>query len=157
MYCSNCAKEVASGLSFCNHCGFRLKGERGDSESKSSEVKPGLLVSAMVGLFILGLVAIAILIGVMKVIAGFETPIVYAFTIFSFVLLLMIEGLLTWMLLRRKKVEKEVSNTNQLNEQGVKEMYAAPTRGLSEPTFQPVSSVTEHTTRTLEHVPKNNQ
>jgi len=157
MYCPNCAKEVTSGLSFCNHCGFRLKGARDNDDVKSSEVKPGLLVSAMVGLFILGLVAIAILIGVMKVIAGFDPSIVFAFTIFSFVLLLMIEGLLTWMLLRGKKAEKEVSNTNQLNEQGVKEMYAAPTRGLSDPTFQPIASVTEHTTRTLEHVPKNNQ
>lgn len=157
MYCPNCAKEIASGLSFCNHCGFRLKGTTDSDDVKSSEVKPGLLVSAMVGLFILGLVAIAILIGVMKVIAGFDVPIVYAFTIFSFVLLLMIEGLLTWMLLKGRKVEKAVGNTNQLDEQGAKEMYAAPTRELSEPTFQPVSSVTEHTTRTLEHVPKNNQ
>src|SRR5687768_5304669 len=145
MYCPNCAKEVTSGLSFCNHCGFRLKGARDNDDVKSSEVKPGLLVSAMVGLFILGLVAIAILIGVMKVIAGFDPSIVFAFTIFSFVLLLMIEGLLTWMLLRGKKAEKEVSSTNQLDEQGVKEMYAAPTRELSEPTFQPVASVTEHT------------
>lgn len=156
MYCPNCAKEVTGGLSFCNHCGFRLKGARDDDVVEPSEVKAGLLVSAMVGLFILGLVAIAILIGVMKVIAGFDTAIVYAFTIFSFVLLLIIEGLLTWMLLRGK-VEKEVSSTNQLDEQGVKEMYAAPTRELAEPTFQPVASVTEHTTRTLEHVPKKNQ
>ena len=156
MYCPNCTKEIAGGLSFCNHCGFRLKGAR-DDEVNSSEVKPGLLVSAMVGLFIFGLVAIAILIGVMKVIAGFDPSRVFAFTIFSFVLLLMIEGLLTWMLLRGRKVEKEVSSTNQLDEQGVKEMYAAPTRELSESTFQPVASVTDHTTRTLEHVPKNNQ
>jgi uncharacterized protein YneF (UPF0154 family) len=152
MYCSSCAKEVVAGLSFCNHCGHRLV-----DNDKSSEVKPGLLVSAMVGLFILGLVAIAILIGVLKVIAGFNPSIVLAFTIFSFVLLLMIEGLLVSMLFRRKKEKNEVSDTNLLNEQSVKEMYAAPTRGLSESTFQPVSSVTEHTTRTLEQVPKNNQ
>lgn len=157
MYCSNCAKEVVGGLSFCNHCGFKLHGARDDDDVKSSEVKPGLLVSAMVGLFILGLVAIAVLIGVMKVIAGFELPIVYAFTIFSFVLLLMIEGLLTWMLLRRRKVEKEVSSTDRPNEQAIKEIYNTQTLALSEPTFQPIPSVTEHTTRTLEHVPKNNQ
>jgi hypothetical protein len=157
MYCSNCTKEVVDGLSFCNHCGFRLKGARDNDDVKSSEVKPGLLISAMVGLFILGLVAIAILIGVMKVIAGFDLSIVFAFTIFSFVLLLMIEGLLTWMLLKRKKVEKEVSVTNRQKEQAGKEIYTTQTLELAEPTFQPVASVTEHTTRTLEHVPKNNQ
>jgi hypothetical protein len=87
----------------------------------------------------------------------FEPPILLAFTLFSFVLLFMIEGVLTWMLLRRRKVERDVSTPNQPNEQPIKEIYTAPTRGLSEPTFQPVSSVTEHTTRTLEHAPKNNQ
>ena len=155
MYCSSCAKEVVAGLTYCNHCGHRLNGAKVDNLIKSSEVKPELLVSAMVGLFILGLVAIAVLIGVMKRV-DFEPPFLLAFTIFSFLLMLMIEGVLTWMLLRRKKVEKEVSAPNQLNEQTRKEIYTAPTRGLSEPTFQPVSSVTEHTTRTLEHVPKNN-
>jgi hypothetical protein len=156
MYCSSCAKEVVAGLTYCNHCGHRLNGAKVDNLIKSSEVKPELLVSAMVGLFILGLVAIAVLVGVMKRV-DFEPPYLLAFTIFSFLLMLMIEGVLTWMLLRRKKVEKEVSAPNQLNEQTRKEIYTAPTRGLSEPTFQPASSVTEHTTRTLEHAPKNNQ
>lgn len=154
MYCPNCTKEIAGSLSFCNHCGFKLKEAR--DSSKSSEVKPELLVSAMVGLFICGLVAIAMLIGVMKVVAGFDLSIVFAFTIFSFVLMLMIEGLLTWMLLKRKKVEKEVGITNRQNEQAGKEIYTTQALELGEPTFQPVSSVTEHTTRTLEHVPKNN-
>jgi uncharacterized protein YneF (UPF0154 family) len=125
-----------------------------DNVIKSSEVKPELLVSAMVGLFILGLVAIAVLIGVLKQVAGFDPEFLTIIIIFSFVMMLMIEGLLAWMLLRRRKVEKEVSAPNQLNEQAIKEIYAAPTRGLSEPTFQPVSSVIEHTTRTLEHIPK---
>ncbi len=156
MYCSSCAKEVVAGLTYCNHCGHRLNGAKVDNLIKSSEVKPELLVSAMVGLFILGLVAIAVLVGVMKRV-DFEPPFLLAFTIFSFLLMLMIEGVFIWLLLRRKKVEKEVSAPNQLNEQTRKEIYTAPTRGLSEPTFQPVSSVTEHTTRTLEHVPKNNQ
>jgi uncharacterized protein YneF (UPF0154 family) len=142
-------------LSYCNHCGFRLSGARGDEGINSSEVKPELLVSAMVGLFILGIVAIAVLIGVMKRV-DFELPFLLAFTIFSFVMMLMIEGVLTWMLLRRRKFQKEVNISNQLNEQAIKEIYTAPTRGLSEPTFQPVSSVTEHTTRTLDRVPKIN-
>jgi hypothetical protein len=133
-----------------------LNGAKVDSLIKSSEVKPELLVSAMVGLFILGLVAIAVLVGVMKRV-DFEPPILLAFTMFSFMLMFMIEGVLTWMLLRRRKVERDVSTPDQPNEQPIKEIYTAPTRGLSEPTFQPVSSVTEHTTRTLEHAPKNNQ
>jgi uncharacterized protein YneF (UPF0154 family) len=96
------------------------------------------------------------LVGVLKRV-DFEPPLILAILMLSFVLMFMIEGVLTWMLLRRKKVEKVESTRNQLNEQAIKEIYTAPTRGLSEPTFQPASSVTEHTTSTLEHVPKNNQ
>jgi type VI protein secretion system component VasK len=154
MYCPSCAKEVVAGLTYCNHCGHRLNGAKADNPR--SEVKPELLVSAMVGLFILGLLAIAVLIGVLKQVAGFEPPLILAILMLSFVLMFIIEGVLTWMLLRGRKVEKEERAFNQLNEQAVKEIYAAPTRGLSEPTSQPVSTVTEHTTRTLEHVPKNN-
>ncbi len=157
MYCSSCAKEVVAGLTYCNHCGHRLSGAKVDNVIKSSEIKPGLLVSAMAVVFIFGLLAIAVLISALKRGAGFEPPILIAIALFSFLLMLLVEGVFTWLLLRRKKVEKEVSDTNQLNEQAVKEIYSAPVRELSEPTFQPVSSVTEHTTRTLEHVPKNNQ
>jgi len=157
MYCSSCAKEVGAGLTYCNHCGARLSGAKGDNVTKSPEVQPELLVGAMAGVFILGLVAVAVLISALKQKADFDLPILIAVTIFSFLMMLFVEGVFTWLLLRRKKVEKQVSDTNQPNEQAVKEIYAAPARGLSEGTFQPVSSVTEHTTRTLEHVSKNNQ
>jgi uncharacterized protein (DUF983 family) len=154
MYCSSCAKEVVSGLTYCNHCGFKLNGAKGD-DGKSLEVKPELLVSAMAGVFILGLVAIAVLIGVLKQVAGFDTPFLIATILLSFVMMLVVEGVFIWLLLKRKKVEKVVGDT-QLNQQTTKEMYTASTRGLSEGTFEPIS-VTEHTTRTLQPVPKNNQ
>ncbi len=157
MYCSSCSKEVVAGLTYCNHCGHRLIGAKVDNVIKPLEVKPELLVSAMAGVFILGLVAIAVLIGVLKQVAGIDLPFLIAATLFSFLLMLLVEGVFIWLLLRRKKVEKQESDTNQLNEQAIKEIYTAPARVLLEPTFQPVSSVTEHTTRTLEHVPKNNQ
>ncbi len=153
MYCPSCAKEVVAGLTFCNHCGFKLNGAKGENV-KSSEVKPELLVSAMAGVFILGLVAIAVLIGVLKQVAGFDLPFLIAAILLSFVLMLLVEGVFIWLLLSRRKVEKEESHTNRLNEQ--KEIYTAPARVLSEPTFQPIS-VTERTTRSLDPVPKNNQ
>ena len=156
MYCPSCAKEVAIGLTYCNHCGHRLSGRAKDDGGKSSEVKPELLVSAMAGVFILGLVAIAVLMGVLKQVAGFDLPFLIATMLFSFTLMLLVEGVFIWLLLRRKKVAKEVIETNQLNEQAIKELYASLTRELSEPTFQPIPSVTEHTTRTLEQVPKIN-
>lgn len=153
MYCSRCAKEVVSGLTFCNHCGHRLSGAKVDND-RLSEVKSAFLVFAMVGLFIFGTLAIAVLISALKRVE-FDPSFLLAFTIFSFVMMLMIEGVLTWILLGRKKVYKEVSDSNRMNEQ--KEIYTAQARGLSEPTFEPIPSVTEHTTRSLEHIPKINQ
>lgn len=155
MYCSSCAKEVAAGLTFCNHCGFRLSGTKAENV-KSSEIRPEFLISAMVGLFIFGLLAIAVLTGVLKQGAGFDLPLVLAFTMFSFVLLIIVEGVLMWLLLKRRKVEKETSEIARLSEQPIKEIYTAPARALSETTFEPLS-VTERTTRSLENAPKINQ
>ncbi|HVF46728.1 MAG TPA: hypothetical protein VNA17_04090 [Pyrinomonadaceae bacterium] len=57
----------------------------------------------MVGLFILGLVAIAVLAGVLKQVAGFDLSILLAIIGLSFLLMLLVEGVLIWMLLRGKR------------------------------------------------------
>lgn len=155
MYCPSCAKEVVANLTFCNHCGLKLNGTK-DEGGKSSEVKPELLVSAMVGLFILGLVAIAVLIGVLKQVAGFDLPFLLAVLMFSFTLMMVVEGVLIKLLFSRRKIEKEASYANRLNEKAANEIYSAPARTLSDPTFEPFS-ITERTTRSLDPVKKNNQ
>ena len=148
MYCPSCGVSVAQGLSYCNYCGAKLSGANGDNVIKSSEVKPELLVSAMVGGFILGLVAIAILLGVMKEVVGFDLSIILAVTVFSFVLMLVVEGVLIWLLLNGKRGVKEVGDAERPNEQKTKEVGEAQARVLSEP----VPSVTEHTTRAFEPI-----
>jgi hypothetical protein len=148
MYCSSCGVAVAQGLSYCNYCGAKLSGAKGDSHIKSSEVKPELLVSAMVALFILGLGAIAVLIGVMKEVAGFDLPILLAVTMFSFVLMLVVEGVIIGLLLKGKRGAQEAGDTERLKEQMIKELGGARERVLPEP----VPSVTEHTTRAFEPI-----
>ena len=143
MYCSSCGVAVAQGLSYCNYCGAKLNGAEGES---SSLVKPELLVSAMVGLFILGLVAIAVLVGVLKSVAGFDFPILIAVTFFSFILMLLIEGFLIGLLLKGKKRSKETGAIDGLKQHTTRELGEVKTRALAEP----ASSVTDHTTRTLE-------
>ncbi len=148
MYCSSCGGAVAQGLSYCNYCGVKLSGAKGDNVIKSSGVKPELLVSAMVGLFVLGLVAIAVLIGVMKAVAGFDLPFLLAATMLSFVLMLVVEGVLIGLLLKGKRGAKEAGGTGRLKEQTTKELGEAQARALPEP----MSSVTEHTTRSFDPV-----
>lgn len=77
----------------------------------------------MIALFIFGLLAIAVLIGVMKRVE-LDVPFISAITIFSLALLLMIEAMLAWMLLGGKKVEKRSDVHNELNKQAVKGIYA---------------------------------
>ena len=148
MYCSSCGASVAQGLSYCNYCGARLSGADGDNATKSSGVKPELLVSAMVGLFVLGLMAIAVLIGVLKAVAGFDLPFLLAFTMFSFVLMFVVEGVLIGLLLKGRRGAKRAGDTERLKKQTTKELGDAQARVLPEPAL----SVTEQTTRTLEPI-----
>ena len=144
MYCSSCGASVAQGLSYCNHCGAKLSGEKGDSLVKSTELRAeSLLISAMVGLFILGLVAIAVLVGVLKAVAGFDLPILIAVTMFSFLLMFVVEGVLIGLLLKGRRGAKKAGDAERLKEQPTKELGEAQARALPEP----VPSVTEHTTR----------
>jgi hypothetical protein len=141
MYCSTCGVAVAKGLSFCNYCGAELIGSKGNSGSP--EVRPELLVSAMAGVFILGLGAIAVLIGILKQVAAFDMPILLAITMFSFMLMIIIESVLIGLLLRRRKGTKELKAADRQKDHTTKELLDAQARMLQEP----VASVTEHTTR----------
>lgn len=143
MYCSSCGVAVERGLSYCNYCGAKLSGANGDNVIKSPEVKPELLVSAMVVVFVLGLVAITMLMGMMKAVLHLNVGLILAFTLLSFLIMLFLEGLFIRLLLRRKRDTEEAGDTVRWKEQATKELDAAPARVLPEP----VPSVTEHTTR----------
>ncbi len=148
MYCSSCGVSVAQGLSYCNYCGAKLSGAESDNVIKSPEVKPELLVSAMVAVFVLGLVAITMLMGVMKTVLDLNVGLIVAFTLLSFLIMLVIEGVIIRLLLGRKRGAEEAGDTVLWKEQATKELDAAQARVLPEP----VPSVTEHTTRTFEPI-----
>jgi len=147
MYCSACGVAVAQGLSYCNYCGAKLNGVKGETRIKSPEVKPELLVSAMVMVFVFGLVAIAFLMVVMKEVLG-NAGQVLAFTLLSFLVMLSIEGVIIRLLLRRKRGTEEAGDTVRMKGPATKELDAAQARTLPEP----VPSVTEHTTRAFEPI-----
>jgi len=145
MYCSSCGVAVAKNLSYCNHCGKKLN--RGDRGGESSEVMPDMLVFLMVATFILGLLVITILMGVMKSVLGLPVDQVLALMALPFALMLLIEGVLIRLLLRRKAVVDERKTLS--NEQVTNELDEARARLLS----QPAVSVTEHTTRAFDPIP----
>jgi hypothetical protein len=147
MYCSSCGVAVAQGLSYCNYCGAKLAGDKSDNVSKSSEVKPEFLVSAMVVVLVGGFVAIVFLMMAMKMV-GLDVAQILALTILSFLMMVVVEGVFMWKLLRRKRGAEERRDTAVSNEQVTKELDVAQAGALPES----VPSVTEHTTRAFEPV-----
>jgi uncharacterized membrane protein len=147
MYCSSCGVAAAQGLSYCNHCGAKLTGEKRDSAIKSSEVKPESLVWGMVAVLVFGFAAIVFLMMAMKMV-GLNVGQILAFTILSFLIMLLVEGVFIWKLLRRKRGAQETGDTALSKEQATKELDVAQARALPEP----LPSVTEHTTRAFEPI-----
>ena len=145
MYCSSCGVAVAKGLSYCNFCGTKLNAADEGLTRSSEEVRPGLLVAAMAGTFLMGMVAITAFMGVLKVILGLRVESVLVFTLIPFLLMLLLEGVFLRLLMRRKRGTDEESDPVQLKGQATREL------GVGQPR-EPVSSVTEHTTRALDHV-----
>lgn len=144
MYCSSCGVAVAQKLSYCNHCGANLN--RGDS-AESSQVRPDWLVFMMAATFIFGLVAITILMGVMKSVLELQVGQIMGVLVFSFLLMLLLEGVFIRLLLRRRH---EVDERKTLsNAQITNELDEPRARLLS----QPAASVTEHTTRAFDPIP----
>ena len=99
----------------------------------------------MTGLFIFGLLAITVLIGVVKTTLDLPVERVLAVALLPFLLLLLIEGILIRLLLRRKRGAEEAVDIPHLRGPATKELDAAQARALP----QPLPSVTEHTTRTF--------
>jgi apolipoprotein N-acyltransferase len=144
MYCSSCGAAVARGLSYCNQCGAKLHEER--ATGKSSEVRPESLVWAMVAVLVFGFVAIMFLMMAMKMV-GLNVGQILGFTILSFLIMLVLEGVFISQLLRRKR-EMKTGDALVSKEQATNELYRAEEHLLPEP----APSVTEHTTRAFEPI-----
>jgi hypothetical protein len=148
MYCSSCGVAATPNLTYCNHCGAKLNAEKSDSLVKTTELRfESLIMSAMVGLFVLGLVAISVLLGVMKAVLNFGFGPLVAFAFLSFSVLIALEGVLIFRLFRRKRDGGNSSDRSSVEVHTTKELEAR-----SRIVAEPVASVTDHTTRTLDPV-----
>ena len=97
MYCSSCGIAVAPSLSYCNHCGAKL-----NASVATRDVKPEILVQGMIVVFVFGLAAISVLLGVMKAVLNLDNGQILGFAGLSFLIMMVIEGVFIGMLLRRK-------------------------------------------------------
>ncbi|MDQ3819442.1 MAG: hypothetical protein M3362_17435 [Acidobacteriota bacterium] len=140
---------LAEGLSYCNYCGAKLGGGKGDGSTKSTEIRvESFYIAVMVCLFILGTFAISALMGVMKAVLNLDLGQILAFTTLSFLIMLTLEGTLFWRLIHHTRRAKEIGSAEPPKGQTTKELDAAQFGMLPEA----MPSVTEHTTRTFEPV-----
>ena len=146
MYCSSCGVAIASNLTYCNHCGAKQNNEKTDSLVETTELRyDAFIMSAMVGLFVLGLIATSVLLGVMKSVLQFDFGPLVGFALMSFLILLGIEGILISRLFRRRSDKSKTAAEGTFH---ITKELEAQSRLANEP----VSSVTDHTTRTLDPI-----
>ena len=147
MYCSTCGVALAKGLSFCNYCGARLPSTEAALEFR--EVRPQLIVSAMAGIFVLGLPGIVFLIFMLNAVR-LDSGQVMAFAWTSLLLLIAIEAFFVLLLLRRKPLKDEPPHDPQFRGPQTNELEGRHVVALGEP----APSVTEHTTRAFDPIPR---
>ena len=148
MHCSSCGAVVARDLSYCNRCGAKLPGVKGNEAAKPTGVSLEYLVWAMVAVFVVGLLAVISLMAVMKGVSPFNEAFIKAFAVLTFVMMFGVEGVFVSLLWRRMRTPREANDMSLLKEPTTKEIDVVAERFLPEP----APSVTEHTTRAFERI-----
>ena len=148
MYCSSCGVAVAANLTYCNHCGAKINSDKADNSRRATELRAEwAIMSSMAALFVCGLVAMSILLGVMKAVLRFEEGPLLAFALLSFLILVGLEAVYISRLFRFRR-GAESAPDKSVSPMHITKELEAQSRHLGEP----ITSVTDHTTRTLDPV-----
>lgn len=151
MFCPNCGKNVNAKLKYCNDCGERLsKAAEIDKDGEPGKMLDNILTTlVMVVMFGLG-----ILVGLIAVLLGNNVEprfvvviaIGYIAAVFGicYTLLSQVPKLIDAKLKSRSEPQEPIE---------YRQLEPRTTAQLEEPRDFGIESVTEHTTRTLDHVP----
>jgi hypothetical protein len=150
MYCANCGTQLIQGLSYCNRCGVNLK-ER--SESQTAVISAFLTAITVLGTVGLGVMLFGAI--VLRRKANLDQNLIGVFMMFTFLII----GVTEFMLVR------SLSKLLAAKENKGNQTHAFPppvTNELRLPQHstlggEPVPSVTENTTRTLEYARREQQ
>lgn len=149
MHCSACGTQLAPGLSYCNRCGMNLK-ERIESNT-------GLIGAYLTAISIVAIAGLALLLGgaiALRNGANFGEEMIAIFMLMTFFMISLVEIFLCRQLSR---ISQATANSQLIAPPApvaMPEFRQPPARALAEP----LTSVTENTTRTLEysrHEPSN--
>jgi len=144
MYCAHCGTPLTQGLSYCNRCGANLK--------EHTEVSTGAVSAFLTAITLIGLGGLGIMFGgalVLRRGANLGQELIGFFMLFTFMIVSLTEIMLV----------RNLSKLTAAGEKQKKNYFPAPppipqdlrlSQGM--PLGEPVSSVTENTTRTLEYI-----
>ena len=143
MYCANCGTPRTQGLSYCNRCGADLR-ERAEASTNNRAIAAFLTAITMIGVGGLGIMLAGAL--VLRRGAGLSQELIGLFMLFTFFIVSITEFML-------------VRNLSKLSSSDERKNYLpapSPTQHdlrlpQGTPLGEPVGSVTENTTRTLEY------
>src|SRR5678815_1505667 len=149
MYCQTCGGRLAQSLSYCNHCGANLSTLKVQGQVGTTGTAMDTLLWVIVGttITLLGMALGAL---VLMSNGQINERLGMAFVILTFVAMLVSDGVLVWRLLNLHRGAKEIDGANALNELSTESSTPSTVRALDEH-FEPVSSITEHTSRAFEH------
>jgi hypothetical protein len=140
MYCANCGCQLVQGLSYCNRCGFNLR-ER--SESKTGSITAFLTAITLLGVLGLGLMLAGAL--VLRRGALLSQELIGVYMLFAFLIISVTEFMLV----------RNLSKLTSPKEDQKRSLPPPAPQDLrlpqASPLGEPVGSVTENTTRTLEY------
>jgi hypothetical protein len=143
MYCANCGTPLTQGLSYCNRCGTSLR-ER-SSGTNTGAISAFLTAITLIGVGGLGLMFAGAL--VLRRGANLSQELIGFFMLFAFLIVSMIELMLVRNLSKLMGAKEE--KKKYLPAQPISNDLRLP---QATPFGEPVSSVTENTTRTLEYM-----
>lgn len=150
MYCANCGMQLVQGLSYCNRCGFSLR-ERTESTT-AARIAP--ISAFLLAIIILGLAGLGTMVGgaiALRSEVGLSQDLIAVFMLFTFLLVSGTE----FMLFRNlsKLLSAKESSQRSLPPPAHQDLRLPQASHLGEP----VPSVTENTTRTLEYARREQQ
>ena len=139
MYCANCGTQVSQELSYCNRCGFNLR-ERGKTNT-------GVVAACLAAITLIGVFGLGIMFGGALSLkkAGFNQDFIGFFVFFSFLLIAFTEF---WLFRNLSKLAALKQSERPALPPPVQQDLRLP---QGTPLGEPVGSVTENTTRTLEY------